>query len=273
MDSSSQTADDDGVRVITHMSKVERHWPVWAGSVDDLRRLSTSFEELAAKPLAEELGLFDSNTSSDDPLAERDRAEIIKRWEVSAGVGQPLERKSLVGEPSKVLDQCDPKLMESFSLTAGRERYGSEAQLSVLMRNKEERSYERPGVDLRIEGYNYGWVQEADNRLSGAIKHGVPWWWPLRAPWLAPLIYVGVTMIVGTLIASAFTSGWNLLTGAAWGFNLGALVITRLARKLLPVFEVVPAGHNPTGAKVVGIVGGLFAQVVIGVAIAVAFRH
>jgi hypothetical protein len=255
------------------MSKVERHWPVWAGSVDDLRRLATAFEELAAQPFAEELAQFESKTHSEDRFAERDRAEMAERWQVRAGVGQPLERKSLVGEPSKVLDKCDPKLMEGFSLTAGREPYGSEAKLSVSMRKTEGRSYERAGVELRIEGYNYGWVQEADNRLSGAIKHGIPWWWPLQAPWIAPTIYVGVSMGVGVLIASAFTSGWGLLGGATWGFNAGFWVVARLARRLLPVFEVVPAGYRPTGSRVIGVIGGLITQVVIGVAIALAFHH
>lgn len=261
--------DENGVTVVTHTSKVDHNWSAWDGPLADLRRIGATFEELAAKACTDQLVLVDDKT--DD--ADRQRDEICERWQVRAAASHPVERKSLVGPPSKVLEKCDPKLLESFTLMAGRDRYGSSPEFSLTMKRKKDidRSWDQPGVALHIEGRNYGWVQEADNRLSGAIKRYVPWWRFLRAPWIAPVVYAVIAVGSGALIGSPFGAGSAVLGGSI-GLNFGLYAMPPLARKLLPVFEVVPVGGRPTGARVIGVVGSLLGQIAIGVAIALAFH-
>ena len=265
----SGDSDENGVTVITHTSKVDHKWSAWSGPLDDLIRIGATFEELAKKACAAQLARVDNKT--DDVKQRRD--EISNRWQVEATVSYPEERKSLVGPMSEVLHKCDPKLLESFTLTAGRDRYGSSPQLSLTMKRKKDidRSWDQPGVALHIEARDYGWVKEADNRLSVAIKRNVPWWRFLRTPWIAPVVYALIAVGSGALIASPFGSGPAIL-GASIGLNFGLSVMPLLARKLLPVFEVVSVGDRPIGARVIGVTGSLLGQVIIGVAIALFFR-
>ncbi len=260
---------ENGVTVSIHTSKVDHHWSAWAGPLDDLKRIGVTFEELAAKACADQLALVDDK--ADD--ADRQRDEIRKRWQVRAEASHPVERKSLYGPPLAVLEMCDPKLLETFTLMAGTDRYGSFPELFLTMKRKEtiDQSWEKPGVALRIKGRSYGWVQEADNRLSGAIRRCVPWWRFLRAPWIAPVVYVVIAVGSGALIGSPFGLG-PVTWGGNIGFYFGLYVMPWLARKRLPAFEVVPVGGRPIGARVTGVVGSLLSQIAIGVAIALVFH-
>lgn len=84
-------------------------------------------------------------------------------------------------------------------------------------------------------------------------------------------MYAVIAVGSGALIGSPFGSATAVLGGSI-GLNFGLYAMPSLARKLLPVIEVVSVGGRPTGARDMGVVGSALGQLAIGVAVALAFH-
>jgi hypothetical protein len=261
--------EENGVTVVTHTSKVDRKWWAWAGSSVDLKSIGDTFEELARKGLDAQLALVQGKSSD----ADRERDEINERWKVQVAASNPTELKSLVGPLVQVLDKCNPKLVESFTLMTGKGKYDSSPQLLLTMKRRKDidRSWDQPGIALHIEGRNYGWVREAGDRLSAAIRLNVPWWEFLRTPWIGRVVCAVIATLSGALIGAPFGVTAEI-SSASIAFDFGILVLPPIVRKMLPAFEVVSVGDRPNGTRIIGVIGGLVGQVAIGIVIALAFQ-
>lgn len=256
-------ADEDELAVVTHTTDRRLHWPVWASSVDDLAVVVRTFRQLATRGHHADLLLIESNK----PKSDLQKRAIDENWELRASATYPTLRQTVKGPPEKILEQLDAKAVEVLEIATETDR-NHNGSMRVTFRRSESKWYEdRWGVELYLQSRDYGWVQEASNGLSVAIKRGVPWWAFLRArhaSWLYGFV-AGSAVVIATV---------RHLGGVAFWLGEGSGMVVGVAsswpiRKWFPAFEVLGPRSRARGAIGVAILGSLTAQLVIGLIVSI----
>jgi hypothetical protein len=122
------------------------------------------------------------------------------------------------------------------------------------------------GVGLHVRGDDPKWVRGTYNELASEIRKALPKWRFLRSGhlwWLYAAVGTGTAVYGLYPLLHAHRVWWGLASALA-GAVLGGLVLAA-ARTLLPGFEIVPAGGSSKAGRVLGVVGALASNVLLGV--------
>lgn len=230
--------------------EMERSWPAWAGTKEDLVRIGEKVKEFADRRLQTEL----ARVVPDEHLPDFEESRVRERWKtIAAGPHDPHE--SMAGMTKQVVDELDPLTIQRFVVDAGRDGYGDAADLRVSMSPL-------GGVTLALKSADAGWLADADETLSAEIKRCAQWWGVFRTD-RARWAYVVATALLGLAIFVLPKSrNWvgvydGLVTGAVAGYWLGRLV----KRWVLPGFEVIHPGSTSKGRRALGVIAVVALQV------------
>lgn len=254
--------------------------PGWVGDVDDLARIVGIVDALANDAVAKAQGAAASPARrteyvnrlpsewGDETLetywqkrVTDHQKEIIEALKTTLVVKHRRFGRELKGEPVQVLADADVDDVIEVQLLAGSIYGDSSGGYGV-----ETRFTRSDGCELRAKGEDPNWVASVESRIKDELQRRRPGYWWLRKSlvayalgWvvLAP-VFVWMVVLVGGLPVDA-RSGILGLTG--WVITFLAAAVALGVRKALPAFELVRAGKQARGARIVGIAISVIAWV------------
>jgi hypothetical protein len=278
---------------VRRTARWDDYWPAWSGDKERLGRLTRIMDglieqrreqvtdEVVKSTLNEVEQVADRMTPEEyrsivGNLAGSRSERARERWSSEMTATEPDLWQTLQGEPNNVIEEIDPSFVDRLEIAAPADP--TAPVRAVVRMSKSE------GCSLEGRGNDPAWVSSAGDALVSEIKRGVPRWgwlrWP-RAGLLYFIVAIPITIALLRLLAALLSvsneSQSNQDSSAFLDWLLGTVVIafpslwiaggiSWLARRVLPGFEITPAGGTPRGMRVLGFIGGLVLSFLLSIA-------
>ena len=255
------------------------HWYAWTCDHDRLLRLANALHVCVVQ-LRERAG--DGDVSFKDVKDEDFDVRLEARH-------KDLSMKER-GSPEAVLEMLDPSGMDSMVLTVGilprqvvvtsNELVELDLPPTLVQTRSGEAAFftgvsfsKSRGIGLHVRGCDPKWVRSTYTELESEIKKALPWWRFMRSGhmWWLYAGFAAVMALYGLAPSMRSHHFWWLAASLATGAILGAFVLSA-ARRLLPGFEILTTGSSGKAARVIGVVGALLGNVLLGVIVNIATK-
>jgi hypothetical protein len=264
---------------ITRHREKQRHWRAWAGTLQDVIRLSERLEELVnsrRQGLLAELGLRDPDlgdaSSSEPALTERRdenlKASLIYEFQLEMGYGEGDD--VAIGRPEQIIQEIDRRsveLLTIFAETEGAMSFSEELQVALGP----------SGVELKVGSGDRGWVNQVLVAVTEEVEKGVPGWAWVRRNYgrsaFVAVVLICLAVIVSLLIArhvprkseGSFLGITIASVVVLWFIFTGAQLTNRFIDWLFPAFQILPDGGRSSGTRRLAFVGSLLLTICLGV--------
>lgn len=280
----------------------EREWPIWVGSMEDVRRLATATEQMAEIRRRFLLESFDEETEQEvgvapnrlgskqlDVLAETDSegvefAKELIRQNVKGlreAERRGLEKRLTVtatlvdgddttkGEIASVLAELDRRSVKSVEFSMW--HYDERVAVTLDRKAGRLRGY---GARLQVKSSDLGWARQTFAHLSDEISKGEPKYSWIRKTsgriavvcgWaLAPILAI-VLIVLPSVPGKDRWVPWLVGIYAALALAFIIALSDSLLDWLAPRFEIVGEDGQSTGRRRIGAAIAPVVAVIIGI--------
>jgi hypothetical protein len=287
-------------------TKKARKWPVWVGSMDDLRRLATVIDEVVEIRRKTVLESFDAETErqlkeadaksmaevteatqagKDTSRASKsEKAETDKKWirnrrkEGRENLEEDYRLTvTIVDGDDKTKGGIEPVLAEVDRRTVGSikfstEKYGDQVAVTLERNN----SHSDCGVELEVSSPDRGWGNHAYAQLSDEISKGEPRYSWIRKWYGRGTVGIGssilIVLAVVLIILPAVSRKdrflvWIIGFFCTYGLAVTAVMTDRFHDWLAPRFEITGQDGQSSGGRRIGAIIGLVSAVLIGIVV------
>ena len=136
---------------------------------------------------------------------------------------------SAQGNLSDYTEQFDMSKLRGFDLWLGNS-FESDRRATI--------SVDKWGIRADVWGESAAWAKETSARVKHYLDEMRPWWWWLRAPWGAAILYVVVEVLLQLMVgALEIANGVERAAGTTWalvgsGMGIASLLAVFVVPKL-----------------------------------------